>query len=194
MRRETMDSRFSALDSEKAQARVVLRQAERIHDARGGETVRGSPLHRLGRGRGGRILNHGGTVRVRRVIVRVRDVERLGQCVLGRPIGFPLFKNPALGVHMAVGLFEFARVVGAGEVPGEAAVVAGCVCGMASNCRTRGEAAITRLPDRSASPADACRKCRSSEKTAVCFVLTLLGRAVAMDCVRDALMLCMLTN
>src|SRR5437879_3677509 len=74
-----------AVTSEEAKAGVVLSEAERIHDAGSGETARGGPLHGLGRGGGSRVLNHGRTVGVSRVIVRVDDEEWLRLRVLYWP-------------------------------------------------------------------------------------------------------------
>ena len=86
-----------AVTSEEAKAGVVLSEAERIHDAGSGETVRGGPLHGLGRGGGSRVLNHGRTVGVSRVIVRVDDVERLRLRVLHWPDGISVIQETCAG-------------------------------------------------------------------------------------------------
>ena len=78
------------MSTEKADCGVILSQAERIHDSGGGETVGGGPLHGVGRGGGGRVLNHCRAGGVSRVVIRVRDVERLrlqgrpGHCEISR--------------------------------------------------------------------------------------------------------------
>src|ERR1700682_2936290 len=88
-----ISGQYLALASEKAKAGVVLSEAERIHDAGRGETVRGRPLHGLGRSGGSRVLNHGRTVGVSRIIVRVDDEERLRLWVLQRPDGISVVQE-----------------------------------------------------------------------------------------------------
>src|ERR1700730_13050016 len=95
--RVVSSGRNLAMTSEEAKGGVVLSEAERIHDAGGGETVRGGPLHRLGRGGGSRGLNHGRTVGVSRVIVRVNDVEWLRLRVLDRTDGISVIQETCAG-------------------------------------------------------------------------------------------------
>src|SRR5436309_15716083 len=74
------------MSTEKADCGVILSQAERIHDSGGGETVGGGPLHGLGRGGSGRVLNHCRAGGVSRVVIRVRDVEPAALAGSARPL------------------------------------------------------------------------------------------------------------
>jgi hypothetical protein len=119
------------------------------------------------------------------------------------PIGLLLFKKPAPGVHMAVGLFELARVVRIVGALDEAAGVAeartgceatGSFCRTAELCRTCDEAPIPWLLVGFACRAEVGFKSVSIEKRADSFVFALLVLVVAMDGVCSALVLCMFTD
>src|SRR3979411_976523 len=96
-------------------------------------------------------------------------------------MGFPLFKKPALGVHMAVGLFQFASGAGDDEVSREAMAAASdaFVCGVVADCRTCGRTAVIWLGGGFTSLADACGRCASIENGHACFFCFLYTHGLA---------------